>query len=489
MDASFLLVWLGSTLLPLGTLWLVYRLALRRERCFGYNRALLLLAPLLAAGLPLLPLPSLPAWLVAHDAPSVALPPVLLPALPAATPVAAVGSAGWSWVIWVYAMGVGLALGRLAYQAWRLHQATRRLPREARPGYTVAYTGGQLPTSSFGRTIFWDETAGLAPAEATSVLVHELAHVRQGHSLDVLWLELWRAVLWPNPFAHLLLPDLRLTHELLADQAAAHLPTPLAPTETAVPYSALLARLALRGAARGSYTALLQPFTFSFTLTRIAMLQNQIPVRRWKQWLVLPVLGGLFFLGSHAALAQVTPVVTPVPDEAQQKAWQDDISRKRHLAEREDSMRTGGKFEPGTTQQVNITYGAKPGQDVVTITRVPIPSASPQLTTSSGQKVYAYADQMPALPGKPGMAPIVQQILDNFVYPTGPHQEGRVFASFTVTANGNVTDAKIVKSLAPTYDAALLAAIEKLPRFVPGKQSGHDVAVSFTVPILFKKKP
>ncbi|MEJ7665913.1 MAG: hypothetical protein WKG07_43550 [Hymenobacter sp.] len=63
MLTSSLLTWLGGTLLPLGALWLVYRLALRRERCFGYNRALLLLAPVLAAALPLLPHPALPAWL------------------------------------------------------------------------------------------------------------------------------------------------------------------------------------------------------------------------------------------------------------------------------------------------------------------------------------------------------------------------------------------------------------------------------------------
>jgi hypothetical protein len=46
-----------------------------------------------------------------------------------------------------------------------------------------------------------------------------------------------------------------------------------------------------------------------------------------------------------------------------------------------------------------------------------------------------------------------------------------------------------VKGIAPAYDAAVLAAIEKLPRFVPGKQSGRAVMVSFTVPVLFKEKP
>jgi TonB family protein len=213
------------------------------------------------------------------------------------------------------------------------------------------------------------------------------------------------------------------------------------------------------------------------------MLKNQSPVRRWKQWLVLPALGGLFFLGSHAALAQGGPV----PKEAQQKAWQDDINRKTRLAEREDSMRTGGKYEPGTTQQVNITYGDKPGGAVVTVTRVPIPPASPQPTMSNGDKVFTYVEQMPQLPGESGVAPIMQAIQHKLIYPAGEKNEGRVFVKFTVAADGTVHDTQIVKGLTPVLDAAVLAAVQQLPKFEPGKQSGEPVAVSFTVPVQFKQ--
>lgn len=486
MNASFLLTWLGGTLPPLGALWLVYRLALRRERCFGYNRALLLLAPLLAAVLPLLPFPALPAWLMSSSAPGAALPPVLLPTLAVTAPVAAAGP-DWSWLAWGYAGGVGLLLGRLAYQGWQLHRATRRLPREARPGYALAYTGGRLPTSSFGRTIFWDETADLTPAETASVLAHELAHVRQGHSADVLWLEIWRAVLWPNPFAHLLLPALRLTHELLADQAAAHLPTPPAPAEAAAPYPALLARLAVRGVAGSGYAALLQPFIFSFTLTRIAMLQNQHPVRRWKQWLILPVLGGLF-LAACQHQSDVVPAAA-VDKTDLQASFRRILEDK--LAPFEQQIRAGQPLSEN--QQKAYEYLKKQLQS----TEEMAPPPPPRLTTTpqsapdkpGADLLYTYVEQMPRLPAADGMGPIVQQIQDNFVRPTGPHQEGRVFASFTVKPDGSVGDIKIVKSLAPAYDEAVLTAIQKLPRFVPGMQSGKAVAVSFTVPITFKEKP
>ena len=481
MLTSPLLLWLGNTLPPLGALWLMYRLALRRERCFGYNRGLLLLAPVLAATLPLLPHPALPAWLAGGSAPGAALPPLPTLVLPAAAPVAA-GGPDWSWVAWVYAAGVGLLLGRLAGQGWRLHRATRCLPREARPGYWLACTGGQLPTSSFGRTVFWDETAGLTPAEAAPVLAHELAHVRQGHSYDVLWLKIWRAVLWPNPFAHLLLPALRLTHELLADRAATPGPAP-----AAAPYPALLARLALRGAAAGRYAALLQPFTFSFTLTRIAMLQNQNPVRRWKQWLALPVLGGLFLVACQkmdepTGRAQISSV----PDEATQKARSEIIDRKIREAKRQDLLRNG-KVQPGTAQYFSTnSLDDKPENITVTITRIKKSSLSLPQLTASGEQIYTFVEQMPHLPNSNGMEPIIQQIQDNFTYPAGPRQEGRIFATFTVLADGSVGNTKIIKGLAPAFDAAVLAAIQQLPRFEPGKQSGKAVAVSFTVPISVK---
>jgi Zn-dependent protease with chaperone function len=239
MSALLLLTWLAGTLLPLGALWLVYRLALRGERCFGYNRALLLLAPVLAAALPLLPRLALPTWL---NSPTVAVAAgktgvaVLLPTV-AVSPAVSAGWSAWAWLGGLYLAGVTLGLGRIAWQAGQLWLLARRLPRARRSGYVLVYTGGRLPTSSFGQVIFWDETATLTPAEAAAMLAHELAHVRQRHTLDVLWLEVWRAVLWPNPFAHLLLPALRLTHELLADKAAA-------PKVGAAAYPTLLARLA-----------------------------------------------------------------------------------------------------------------------------------------------------------------------------------------------------------------------------------------------------
>lgn len=479
MDAFSLLPWLAGTLLPLGALWLLFRVVLRGERCFGYNRALLLLAPVLAAGLPLLPQVALPGWLAASREPSAVLAVVLSPALQFGAPAPAATQANWDWLGWLYAAGVGVGLARLTYRGWQLHRTTRRLPCEARPGYTLAYTGGRLPTSSFGRTVFWDETAVLTPAEATAVLDHELAHVRQGHSYDVLWLEIWRIVLWFNPFAHLLLPALRLTHELLADQAAS-------PAVATQPYATLLARLALGKSPRLGYSSLVQSFTFSFTLTRIAMLQTQTPVRRWKQWLVLPVLGGL----SLVACQKNSPdEVQPTADKETRKAT---LLANVKEAFRQDSLHNGGK---GWRDESSVMNVDKDGN--VTITHQPLAPPPPtammasELAAQSSEatRVYTYVEQMPALPSGGGMGGIVNAIQQNLlrtVTGISPMPEGRLFVSFVVGADGTVQDVKMVKGLDPAYDEAAMEAIRQLPHFIPGKQNGKAVAVSFTVPIQLK---
>ena len=48
---------------------------------------------------------------------------------------------------------------------------------------------------------------------------HELEHVKQGHSLDVIILELLTVFQWFNPFMWMLNRAIRENHEFLADQA------------------------------------------------------------------------------------------------------------------------------------------------------------------------------------------------------------------------------------------------------------------------------
>lgn len=104
-------------------------------------------------------------------------------------------------------------------------------------------------------------------------------------------------------------------------------------------------------------------------------------------------------------------------------------------------------------------------------------------------KVYTYVEQMPELPGGGGNTAIVAAIQKATKYPPlalRNQVEGRIFVSFTVNAQGDVSDVKVVKGLGSGLDEETIRAVKTLPKFVPGKQNGRSVSVSFTVPITFK---
>ena len=104
-------------------------------------------------------------------------------------------------------------------------------------------------------------------------------------------------------------------------------------------------------------------------------------------------------------------------------------------------------------------------------------------------KVYTYVEQMPQLPGGGGNGAIVNAIQKAVKYPPLARRnqvEGRIFVSFTVNPQGDVSDVKVVKGLGSGLDEETIRAVKTLPKFIPGKQNGRAVSVSFTVPITFK---
>ena len=118
------------------------------------------------------------------------------------------------------------------------------------------------------------------------------------------------------------------------------------------------------------------------------------------------------------------------------------------------------------------------------------PGTAPEATGETvSEKPYIYVEQMPQLPGGGGTAAIVAAIQRAVRYPGEALRngvEGKVFVSFTVNFKGDVVDVQIVKGLGFGLDEETMRAIKTLPKFIPGKQNGREVSVSFTVPVTYK---
>jgi len=103
------------------------------------------------------------------------------------------------------------------------------------------------------------------------------------------------------------------------------------------------------------------------------------------------------------------------------------------------------------------------------------------------EKPFQSVEQMPQFPG--GELELLKYVRDNLRYPTIAAEngvEGQVVIRFVVSKDGSVTDAEILRSLDPSCDKEALRVVRSLPKWVPGKQNGRNVAVYYTLPVRFQ---
>lgn len=225
-----------------------YALLLRRETFHRFNRMVLLAIMLVSALFPLVEITVKDTWIVQYP-----LKPiyelqekqftedmVVEKAMPAGTvdetvPLIAEettvsvpqftqqkDNASWHtaipiWMI-IYLAGVALMLTRFLRQIWELYRCLQGgMHLEDEFGNDVVIFSGDFAPRSFMRHIIistkdYEQMRFL-------VMTHEQAHIRMGHSWDILLLEALAMLQWFNPVVCLLGRDLRSVHEYEADKA------------------------------------------------------------------------------------------------------------------------------------------------------------------------------------------------------------------------------------------------------------------------------
>ena len=105
---------------------------------------------------------------------------------------------------------------------------------------------------------------------------------------------------------------------------------------------------------------------------------------------------------------------------------------------------------------------------------------------SNKEEVVLFPDEWPEFPG--GMGALLNYIGKTIKYPIVASENGihgKVFVNFVVNADGQISDARILRGVDPSLDKEALRVVNSLPKWRPGKQSGRAVRVSFNVPINF----
>jgi len=192
-----------------------YRLFLQNETFYNLNRYFLLISTLISFALPVLQLGFLKPSFEKINGELVYMgelpPPPMEPPSPASL------SNPFADINWFYAFYLVIALGfalKLSFSIYKIIKIWLNAKKHIAGDITLIEVNDQSTAFSFFNLLFIHPELAHEP----TVLKHEMVHIRQKHSFDVVFFELVQIICWFNPILHFIKKDIKLLHEYIADE-------------------------------------------------------------------------------------------------------------------------------------------------------------------------------------------------------------------------------------------------------------------------------
>jgi len=119
-----------------------------------------------------------------------------------------------------YIIVIALLLVLFVRSLLYIRSIRHRYPSEKISEFSIYDTNEPGTPFSFFRSIFWNQQIQFNSKEGQQIFRHELYHVQQRHSADLILMEIVCAIAWFNPIFYLIRKELKAIHEFLADQYA-----------------------------------------------------------------------------------------------------------------------------------------------------------------------------------------------------------------------------------------------------------------------------
>lgn len=265
---------------------------------------------------------------------------------------------------------------------------------------------------------------------SAKVMAHELVHIQQWHTLDVLFAELVKLFNWFNPVVYYWLRSLKLTHEYIADE-----------------------KVNVSHADKIAYAELLISRTFSVSssvLTNNFLSQSYIKNR------IVMLLKNKSKRPALLKYALAVPLFAVMLIFSSAKVSDKERSQANHTTffEHEKKFKTSNTWN---VQRDSVKRNTIDFKDL---------------------------DVHPAFPG--GMTAFYKWIGENFKYSTEAKAKGvsgTILISYVIERDGTLNDIEIVKDLGYGTGEAAIALLESSPKWAPGLVNGKPVRVSYSLPI------
>lgn len=355
-----------------------------------------------------------------------------------------------------YVLGVVLFVGKALLSVGSLLRLIRRaICVEVRNGIRIYTMQGDISPFSWFRYIIMSEKDW--QENRREIVLHEMAHIRRCHSMDVAVCNMMIVFQWYNPAAWLLKRELQTVHEYEADEAV------LSAGVDATHYQMLLIRKAV-GERLFSMANNLNHNSLKKRITMMKIKRTN-PMQKAKIAFVLP-------------LAAMT-----VAAFASQKV--ENLSEKVEQESEAFSSVSDNPVVRAVDETARVA-AVKVQEDKALEEATSLSMASDTAETKSGKEFPCIPETFPQFPG--GHVALFEYLSKNIKFPKSKENEDvkvRVVTTFTVEKDGSITDAKIVRSQGEAFDNEALRVINGMPKWIPGTQNGKAVRVKYTLPITF----
>ena len=334
----------------------------------------------------------------------------------------------WSWadiMTCIYIIGVVAIFTMTVVQTVRLTRQLRQCEHITdNRGNTVVLT--DCATSPFCLFHYIVMSRDDYANNRSYILTHEQEHIRLGHSIDLIILQIATIIQWFNPFVWLIGKNLKAIHEFEVDEAV------LNKGIDATQYQKFLVIKAVGNR--------LQPFANNLnkeSLKRRIIMMNQ---KRSNRWMMLKAL----FIIPVATLAV--------------------------------SVFANGTDVSNMAKETTPTAAAL--------------STTNMQTKKSDKKIFRVVEEMPKFKGGDAkLMELLMMNMKYPESAIKAKQQGRAIVGFVVRKDGTVSDVYIEKSTGyDVLDNEAMRVVKSMPAWEPGKQKGKPVNVKYFVPITFSQK-
>ncbi|WP_299670221.1 M56 family metallopeptidase [uncultured Polaribacter sp.] len=491
----------------------IYDFFLSKETFFIKNRGYLLSTPILSFLLPFVKIPTfqeaVPQEIMVY------LPEIML------SPEKVIQETSWyqsiNYLDVLFGVGVIVFSVLFLVKLLQIINLIRSYKLIQKEDYTLVLIPNQTKAFSFFNYIFLGKE--IPESQKTQIIAHELVHSKQKHSLDLLFFEFLKIVMWFNPMIFIYQKRITLVHEYISDEIA----TKSTPKESYI--NNLLSNLF-----QVENIAFINQFYKQTLLKKRIMMMTKKQSKKMNQlkYLVLiPVLMSMLFYTSCSETElkdnletkkELFKMFTLSSDgelnsfESKKETFLDAFlgvevpkefkeiyftSLKNHEKEEFEEMKKHFEKNDNDNYYMKLRlFEMQNGRKVVAMilkNNILKERVETERVKSSDNSVnFMVIDKAPTFPGcdsgdKGCFSKMIQKHFIKYFNADLPNQLGlesgkkRIFIGFKINESGDITD---IKARAPHIDIKneVIRIMETLPKMIPGENNGKTVSVSYNIP-------